>query len=129
MFEDSDDDEFAKFGRPVLDDPFAHVPVGEKLFANADKSLEQEATVQNSHEDKLKNVLSRETDAKRNELVPSGIARALAKGRVAVAMTQRQLATRLNIDRNHLAAIEAGTAVFDAQEIRRIRLFLGLPKF
>lgn len=127
--DESEDEDIASFGRPVEQDAFSFVPGNAMNFVNSEKKLEQDVKIQNCHDDKIKTVLARETEAKRHEFVPSGVARALAKGRIAVAMTQRQLAARLNIDKNHVAAIESGTAVYDAQEIRRIRLFLGLPKF
>ena len=120
------DDDVTLFGQPIIDDPFSAAPSFD--FDNSRK-LEADMKIQTTHDDKVKKVLARETDAARHKTVPNGIARALAKGRIAVSMTQRQLAARLNVDYKHIAAIEAGTAIYDAPEIRKMRLFLGLTKF
>ena len=120
--DDVDDDEIVQFERPNADE-FGGIDF-ERFQAKG-----QVETRELTHDAVVKQQLSKETDAQRHKVVPVSIARAIAKGRVAVGLTQKQLATRVNMDSSRVAAIEAATAVYDGQELLKIRRFLGLPKW
>ena len=119
------DDDIIEFGRPKLGDEFDWGIISK---LSAPPALD-EPKVNMTDEAVQLTRIARETDAARHRKVPSTIAMAIARGRMTVGLTQKQLATRLSIDSKHIAAIEAGTAVYVASELQRIRRFLGLPKF
>ena len=121
--DDFKEDDILVFQQPTTADPFGDVDVSHFM------SKERVCTVTVTEEAKVQIGLARQTDAARHKAVPIGIARAIARGRIAVNMTQKQLSTRLNMDNKLIAAIEAGTAVYNPSDLHRIRIFLGLPKW
>ncbi len=124
MFIDDDDEEHIfQFERPV------GVTAIDRVDFERFQAKVHVETTQLTHDAVIKQQLSKENDAQRHKTVPPSIARAIAKGRVSVGMTQKQLATRVNMDSARIAAIEAATAVYNSQELMKIRKFLGLPKW
>jgi ribosome-binding protein aMBF1 (putative translation factor) len=118
-----EDDDIFVFGQPITS------TVCDDVDFQDFRAKTTEASVTVTEDAKKKTILAKETDAARHKVVPIGIARAIAKGRLVVRMTQKQLSTRLNMDNKHLAAIESGTAIYNTSELHRIRIFLGLPKW
>lgn len=131
--EEGREEEIVLFGRPVTDEGSSIIEqaidraLHDDVFGRPSKSATT-TTTHFSRDVKINKALAAETDAARHKLVPIGTARAIAKGRAAFGLSQRQLATRLSMDVRTIADIESGTAVLNPHDVRRIRIFLGLPK-
>ena len=69
--------------------------------------------------------MDRETDVVRHRTVPHDMARAITSKRVSMNMTQRQLATRVNMDHARISAREAATAVYNPSDLNRLQRVLG----
>ena len=133
--EEGREEEIVLFGRPVTDEGSSIIEqaidraLHDDVFGRPSKSATATTTTTHFSRDvKINKALAAETDAARHKLVPIGTARAIAKGRAAFGLSQRQLAARLSMDVRTIADIESGTAVLNPHDVRRIRIFLGLPK-
>ena len=127
---DSNEDDVVLFSRPVDSSSIVENAMDQ---VDRDRMYDSRSmttmTTEYSHDVKVQKALARVSDAARHDLVPIGTARAIAKGRASYGLSQQQLATRLSMDVKKIAGIESGTAVFNADDVRRIRIFLGLKKF
>uniref|UniRef100_A0A6C0DAI8 HTH cro/C1-type domain-containing protein n=1 Tax=viral metagenome TaxID=1070528 RepID=A0A6C0DAI8_9ZZZZ len=58
--------------------------------------------------------------------VPSEISKLLTTARVSKKLTRKQLANQLNLKEDVITAIETGTAIYDGNQIAKIKRHLGI---
>jgi ribosome-binding protein aMBF1 (putative translation factor) len=62
------------------------------------------------------------------DYVPKDVAQSIVNGRVAMKLTQKDLAARLNMQLKEIQEIESGRAVYNKQVVGRIKRFLQLDR-
>lgn len=107
---------------------FGHQDWNQIVLTNESNKKQKSHEIKNKPNDNLAHAYKLENDSEnfKNKRVTSSVRNQIIKARASKKMTQKELATRSNLQSTIISDIESGRAIYNPQHIRKIGRVLGI---